>query len=164
MTQGIAREKGTCKRPTTTYAGCVIRKQKKEIQGEVLMITNKTVLPGAWYAIPLRRPESYGVGVITHTNPSHSHLIGYFFGPPRTHHPTLYETVSYRSTDAVLVARFGFGAAQWPLLGHDPNWASALWPMPIFGRIVIPPGIGVKVEYADTDPATIVRETLTTVN
>ncbi len=113
---------------------------------------------GSWYAVPLRRHEGYGVGLITQANVTFSHLVGYFFGPRRDTFPAPDDLLRYRPGDAILVALFGFGTAHWTYLGAHSGWDPSVWPMPVFGRIVDPPGIGIRVEYLDSNPAAIPRE------
>jgi hypothetical protein len=77
---------------------------------------------GDWYAVPLRRGLGYGLALVARANPTGSFLIGYFFGPVHRAVPTFDDTAHCRPEDAVLVALFGMGDADWPHLGRDPAW------------------------------------------
>lgn len=77
---------------------------------------------GDWYAVPLRQGLGYGLALVARANPTGSFLIGYFFGPVHRAVPTFGDTAHCRPEDAVLVAFFGMGDADWPYLGRDPAW------------------------------------------
>jgi hypothetical protein len=102
--------------------------------------------------VPLRHDAGYAVGLVARVGDGGAFLVGYFFGPRRSYVPALNDVLHYRPSDAVLIAMFGLGNAQWPQLGEHPSWDPAEWPTPTFGRIVDPPGIGLRVEYPDDDP------------
>jgi regulator of ribonuclease activity B len=123
----------------------------------------RKIKPGSWAAVPLRHDAGYAVGLVARVGGAGAVLLGYFFGPRRPHVPALSDVLHYRPGDAVLIAMFGMGNAQWPQLGEHPAWDPAEWPIPTFGRIVDPPGIGVRVEYPDDDPGATPKETRITV-
>jgi hypothetical protein len=123
-------------------------------------VAREKVTSGNWYAVPLQGDAIYAVGVVTHIGHSHRDLLmGYFFGPVRSNIPMLADVVTSRPADAILIAKFGFGNIHWPLLGRDPDWQSELWPIPAFGRVMDPPGIGVRMVYSNNDPYGIFVET-----
>ncbi len=119
----------------------------------------RRIKPGSWAAVPLRNDAGYAVVLVARVGDAGAFLLGYFFGPRRLHVPALRDVLQYRPGDAVLIARFGLGNAQWPQLGEHPSWDAAEWPIPTFGRIVDPPGIGLRVEYPDDDPSARPTET-----
>ena len=119
----------------------------------------RRIKPGSWAAVPLRNDAGYAVVLVARVGGAGAVLLGYFFGPRRPHVPALSDVLHYRPGDAVLIAMFGLGNAQWPQLGEHPAWDPAEWPIPTFGRVVDPPGIGVRVEYPDDDPGATPKET-----
>jgi hypothetical protein len=119
----------------------------------------RRIRPGSWAGVPLRNGAGYAVGLVAREGDAGAVLLGYFFGPRRAYIPALSDVLHYRPDDAVLIAMFGLGNAQWPQLGEQPSWDPAEWPIPTFGRIVDPPGIGVRVEYPDDDPGATPKET-----
>jgi hypothetical protein len=123
------------------------------------MTGRRRIQPGSWAAVPLRNDAGYAVVLVAHVGSAGAVLLGYFFGPRRLHVPTLSDVLPYRPSDAVVIARFGLGNAQWPQLGEHPTWDPAGWPIPTFGRIMDPPGIGIRVEYPDDDPGAPPKET-----
>lgn len=120
---------------------------------------SKKLRPGAWVAVPLSNDAGYAVGLVARADNFGAILLGYFYGPRRTYLPEIDEVRHYRPGDAVLIARFGLGKAHWPLLGDRPGWDPTEWPIPTFGRIVDPLGIGMRMEYPDHDPSAPPKET-----
>jgi hypothetical protein len=119
----------------------------------------RTIQPGSWIAVPLRHDAGYAVGLVARVGGAGAFLLGYFFGPRRPQVPALSDVLQYRPGDAVLIALFGLGNAHWPQVGEHPAWDPAEWPIPTFGRIMDPPGIGVRVEYPDDDPGATPKQT-----
>lgn len=116
---------------------------------------------GDWFAVPLR-DGGYATGVVARANLKGA-LLGYFFGPRRERVPTLEDVASLEPNKSVLIGRFGhLGLTQgtWPILGRVPGWHRAEWPMPVFVRFEELSGRTYNVFYDDDDPATPLREEL----
>lgn len=116
---------------------------------------------GDWFAVPLR-DGGFALGVVARAAPS-GVLLGYFFGPRRDEMPTLDDAVGLRTSDAVLIARFGhLGLTQrtWTTLGSLGEWERKEWPMPAFCRYEELTGRTYRVHYADDDPNDLQGEEL----
>lgn len=113
---------------------------------------------GDWFAVPLRT-KGYAIGIIARATRKGGILLGYFFGPRRGHLPKLDEVRNCRSTNAILIARFGdLGLlnCDWPVLGHF-KWNRGSWPVPAFARKDVVSGHVLLVEYDDDDPSRELR-------
>jgi hypothetical protein len=113
---------------------------------------------GDWFAVPLRT-NGYAVGIIARAAQQGGILLGYFFGPRRHDLPNLDDVRNCRSTDAILVARFGdLGLLNcaWSVLGHY-QWNRSSWPMPVFARKDVVSGNVSLVEYDEDDPSRELR-------
>lgn len=90
-------------------------------------------IEGDWIALPLVRRGGWGLGLIARCKaPS---LLGYFFGPRFAQPPTMADVAGLRREHALLVANLGdLGLlnGEWLVVGHDPNWNRADWPIPLF--------------------------------
>lgn len=114
---------------------------------------------GDWFAVPLRN-GGFALGVVARTNPD-GVLLGYFFGSKYAKVPDLGEVKQFRSSDAVMVRRFGhLGLKQgkWPILGRLTDWNRREWSMPGFVRYEELTGRSYRVFYDDNDPNKLVRE------
>ncbi len=114
---------------------------------------------GDWFAVPLRE-GGYALGVIARASRGGA-LLGYFFGPRRAEPPRLEDVAGLTPQAAVLVAMFGhlgLRGGSWPLLGRDPGWNRASWPMPVFVRYEELTGRSLHVFYDDADPSRLLGE------
>ena len=90
---------------------------------------------GDWIAVPLVDRGGWGVGIIARMRAPA--IIGYFFGPRRTKPPTLEELIGLSPEQAVLTANtgdMGLRDQEWLVIGSQPGFQRADWPMPVFGR------------------------------
>ena len=88
---------------------------------------------GDWIALPLIRRGGWGLGLIARCKAPT--IIGYFFGPRWTEPPTMAATTGLRRESALIVADLGdlgFRKGEWLVVGHQPNWNRADWPLPLF--------------------------------
>ena len=88
---------------------------------------------GDWIALPLVRRGGWGLGLIARCKAPA--IIGYFFGPRRPEPPTMADTAGLRREDALIavdVGDLGFLKDEWLVIGHQPNWNRADWPIPLF--------------------------------
>lgn len=123
------------------------------------MTAKGTYREGDWFAVPLR-DGGFAIGVVARANPG-GVLLGYFFGPRRAEAPAMKDIEGLRSSDAVLVRKFGdLGLVQkkWPILGRLIGWDRREWPMPVFVRYEELTGRSFKVFYDDDDPNKLIRE------
>jgi hypothetical protein len=61
-------------------------------------------------------------------------IIGYFFGRRRKEPPTMADTVGLRREDALVVGDvgdLGMRLGEWLVVGSQPSWNRADWPMPL---------------------------------
>ncbi len=133
-----------------------------------LHIKKRNYHEGDWFAIPLGS-GGFAIGLLARTAPKGSFLIGYFFGPQRLEMPTISNVEQLRPNNAILTARFNDVAlreGKWPILGRTVEWDRRMWPVPAFGRnmeALAGHSFAYRVEYADDDLSTPVRETRITV-
>jgi hypothetical protein len=87
---------------------------------------------GDWIALPLVDRGGWGLGLVARCkSPT---IIGYFFGPRRKEPPTMADTVGLRRDDAIVVGDvgdLGMRLGEWLVVGSQPNWNRADWPMPL---------------------------------
>lgn len=91
---------------------------------------------GDWIALPLIRRGGWGLGIIARCKPPT--IIGYFFGPRRMAPPTLEDTIGLRYQDAIVagdVGDLGLLNGEWQVIGHQPAFHRADWPMPLFTTV-----------------------------
>lgn len=91
---------------------------------------------GDWIALPLIRRGGWGLGLIARCKAPT--IIGYFFGPRRAEPPTMADTAGLRREDALLVVDvgdLGLLKGEWAIIGHQPSWNRADWPMPLFTTV-----------------------------
>jgi hypothetical protein len=77
-------------------------------------------------------------------------LLGYFFGPRRTHAELTSGLHALTSADAQLVCRFkdsGLHRGLWRVVAVSPQWERDPWPVPAFLRKEGLSGRGIRVEY-----------------
>ena len=88
---------------------------------------------GDWIALPLIRRGGWGLGLVARCkSPT---IIGYFFGPRFAVPPTMADTVGLRREDSLIgadVGDLGLRTGEWQVVGHQPNWNPADWPIPLF--------------------------------
>jgi hypothetical protein len=114
---------------------------------------------GDWFAVPLR-PAGYATGIVARASRG-GVLLGYFFGPYHSNAPSLADTAGSVPEHAILTGMFGHLGLQegsWSLLGRDPNWDRARWPMPVFVRYEELTGRSFYVHYDDADPSHLIHE------
>jgi hypothetical protein len=114
---------------------------------------------GTWFAVPLRRDNGFGVGVVARAAPKGRIILAYLFGPKRTTVPTLTQVKGLNAGGAVLsirVSDLGLIRGTWPIIGQARSWQRAEWPMPVFIRRE--GGIAWLVHYAADDPSRRVAE------
>jgi hypothetical protein len=124
------------------------------------VLSKHRVPEGTWFSVPLRG-GCVATGVVARSSPGLGVLVAYFFGPPRSAPVTLEQAFTLKPQDAVLVARVGtvgITRGAWPLVGLDPAFDRAQWPVPPFVRS-LPRGPGcLLVRYDDEDPRRVVDE------
>lgn len=120
---------------------------------------------GTWFAVPLN-PGGYAAGVLARRGKKYrSVLFGYFFGPRHSSPPSLDDTRALKPGDAVWIRQFGhlgLRDGEWPIIGKDPNWDPAAWPLPDFrhrDRIL---GHYLRVEYDQSDVSLTLRKSKAT--
>jgi hypothetical protein len=89
---------------------------------------------GDWIAIPLVDRGGWGVGLIARLKAPT--IIGYFFGPRRAKPPVLEDLIGLTPDQAVLIADtgdMGLRDQEWLVIGSQPDFQRADWPMPVFG-------------------------------
>ena len=87
---------------------------------------------GDWVALPLIRRGGWGLGLIARCKAPA--MVGYFFGPRRKQPPTMTETVGLSREQSLLVVNvgdLGLLKGEWLVIGHQPSWNRADWPMPL---------------------------------
>jgi hypothetical protein len=123
-------------------------------------VANVKYTEGDWFAVPLR-DAGFGVGLLARASRPQGVLLGYFFGPRRRHVPELADVQGLRPEQAVLVRKcghLGLRDGTWPILGRNPDWDPAAWPMPIFVRYEELTGRSFHVFYDENDPNKLLRE------
>lgn len=114
---------------------------------------------GSWFGVPLTR-GGLGVGVVARIG-RRGVLLGYFFGPKRAAPPQIGELEQLSPSRAVLVRLFGdLGLIDrsWPVIGKAAGWNRSDWPLPAFGRLEDFTSRALRVEYAEEDLLTELRE------
>lgn len=82
-------------------------------------------------------------------------------GPSTTSHLLSRKRKQLRSSDAVMVRKFGhLGLKQgkWPILGRLEDWDRREWPMPVLVRCEELTGRPFRALYDDNDPNKLLRE------
>jgi hypothetical protein len=100
---------------------------------------------GDVFAVPLRG-GGYGLGVVTRMD-GNGVALGYFSGRRYNDLPDIHQARIDSDT-----------AGRWTVLGRLPRWSREDWPMPAFGRREEFSGRCFRVEYADDNPGTPIRE------
>jgi hypothetical protein len=115
---------------------------------------------GDWFGVPLSS-GGYAVGLIARRGKKYrSVLFGYFFGPKHDEIPTLADLAGLRPEAAIWRASFGHLGLRdgvWPVIGRDPAWERAHWPMPDFYRRDSILGLYTRVSYLADDPSVTLR-------
>ena len=91
---------------------------------------------GDWFALPVEGGH-VATGIIARAAPRGRILFGYFYRPDGVRVPDLVELISRKPEHAALIARFGdrgFVDGSWTVIGRQPQWNRAEWPMPAFGH------------------------------
>lgn len=116
------------------------------------------VKEGDWIALPLTE-GGYVLGLAARASRSYPIFFAYFFGPRRDEPPTMDDTVTLGPSKALLMAPVSLSLIG-EVIGSQPNWNRAHWPMPKFG--MREPGSFSIVVRDENEPGTIVsRETAT---
>jgi hypothetical protein len=109
--------------------------------------------PGDLFAVPLPC-GGFGVGLVARMD-GKGIVLGYFFGPRRDDLPRASDVGEPFARDSIEIAMFGhlgLIGGRWPIIGPLPNWNTASWPVPIFGRIDVLSGKRAwRVRYDDRD-------------
>jgi hypothetical protein len=97
------------------------------------MTAYKLPRPGTWFAVPLLSGD-FAHGLVAR-NYKRTYGVGYFFGPALARPEGIKNLKELRPESAVLVGFFGylgFKRDSWPILGEQPAWNPAHWPLPRF--------------------------------
>lgn len=116
---------------------------------------------GQFFLVPLQRGLQC-VGLIARVPPRGGVLLGYFFGPRRKEPPPPEALASLTAEHAAFVCRFKdvrLYRGEWRLLCAYEPWRRSDWPLPAFHRHDGVENRDWRVEYADDNLVTPVRET-----
>jgi hypothetical protein len=114
---------------------------------------------GQFFLLPIQR-GAYAVGLIARAPARGGVLLGYFFGPRRSHAPDVDWLNARLPGQALMVCRFRDAAlsrGEWTLLSVLPGFNRKAWPVPAFhrfdGSVTSVPGNDAvqdwRVEYGD---------------
>jgi len=123
---------------------------------------------GQFFLLPIDR-GLYAVGLVARVPRRGGVLLGYFFGPRRSHAPDADWLNARRPEQAALACRFrdtALNFGEWQLLGSLPGFERSAWPVPAFhrfdGSVTHVPGNDAvqnwRVEYSDDNLILPIRE------